>query len=102
MPGGGGSLVVPLGDGGADGGGVGDGLVRGVGGEQGGGGEPAGRGGGAAADLVDQAGGVIGEKLVGAAGELGVMPQVGPGFGGSHRRHRVPDADRSEEHTSEL
>ena len=42
---------------------------------------------------MDQFGGVIGEKLVGPAGELGVMPQVGPGLVGGHRRHRVSDAD---------
>jgi len=61
-------LVVHLGDGGADGGGVGDGLVRGVGGQQGGGREPVDRPGEAAAGLVDQFGGVIGEQLVGPAG----------------------------------
>ena len=76
-----------------DGGGVGDGLAGGVGGEQGGGGEPVDRAGVAAAGLVDQAGGVVGEQGVGAAGELGVMPQVGPGFVGGHRGHCVPDAD---------
>jgi hypothetical protein len=35
----------------------------------------------------------IGEQLVGTAGELGVMPQVGAGLVGSHRRHRVSHAD---------
>src|ERR1700735_1355726 len=52
------------------------------GGWGGGGGEPVDRAGVAAAGLVDQVGGVVGEKLVGAAGELGVMLQVGPGFAG--------------------
>jgi hypothetical protein len=61
-------LVVYLGDGGADGGGVGDGLVGGVGGEQGGCGEPVDCPGVAAAGLVDQFGGVVAEKGVGAAG----------------------------------
>jgi hypothetical protein len=75
-------LVVYLGDGGAGGGGVGDGLAGGAGGEQGGCGEPVDGAGEAAAGLVDQVGGVIGEKLVGPAGELGVMPQVGPGLAG--------------------
>ena len=60
----GGSLVVHLGDGGADGGGVGDGLAGGVGGEQGGCGEPVDRAGEAAAGLVDQFGGVVGEQGV--------------------------------------
>jgi len=67
-------LVVHLGDGGVDGGGVGDGLVRGAGGEQGGCREPVDRAGEAAAGLVDQRGGVI--AYLGISRSTITFPQV--------------------------
>ena len=58
-----------LGDGGAGGGLVDDGLVGGERGDEGLEGEVVDRAGVAAAGLVDQGGGVVGEQGVGASGE---------------------------------
>ena len=62
--------------GGARGGFVGDGFAGGVCGEQGGDGEVVDGAGVAAAGLVDQRGGVVGEQCVGAPGEGEVVAQV--------------------------
>jgi hypothetical protein len=71
-----------LGDGGAGGGFVGDGLAGGVGGEQGVDGQPVDGAGQAAGVGVDGADGVVGEERVGAVGVLEVPPDVSLGFGG--------------------
>ena len=63
------SVCRDFGDGGAGGGFIDDGLVGGVGGDEGLDGEVVDGAGVAAAGLVDQGGGVVGEQGVGAAGQ---------------------------------
>ena len=77
-----------LGDGGAGGLLVGDGLVLGAGGEERGDGEAVDGAGDAAGVRVDDADGIIGEQGVGAAGVGEVRPDVAVGLGGGDRRDR--------------
>jgi hypothetical protein len=67
------SFCRDLGDGGACGGFVDDGLIRGERGDEGLDGEVVDRSGVAAAGLVDQRGGVVGGQGVGAAGQVEVV-----------------------------
>ena len=96
MPGGAGVVEVSLwwsvcrvggflGDGGAGGFLVGDGLVLGAGGEQRGDGEAVDGAGHAAGVAVDDADGVVGEEGVGAAGVGEVGPDIAVGLGGGER-----------------
>ena len=70
------SLCRDFGDGDAGGGFIDDGLVLGERGDQGLQGEVVDRAGIAAAGLVDQCGGVVGEQGVGPSGEAEVVAQV--------------------------
>ena len=79
--------------GGARGGLVDDGLAGGEGGEQGLDGEVVDGAGVAAAGLVDQRGGVVGEQGVGASGEGQVVAQVAGGLLAGHAGHVVADGD---------
>src|SRR6266511_4421110 len=69
-----------LGEGGAGAGLVDDGLVVGDSGV-------------AAAGLVDERDGVVGDECVGAAGEFEVVVQVAGGFGAGHAGEGVADGD---------
>src|ERR1700751_23570 len=84
-----GLVVEYLGDGGAGGGFVDEGLVGGEGGDEGLQGEVVDGAGVAAAGGGDQVHGVLGEELVGAAGEFEVVGDVAAGLGGGHAGHGV-------------
>src|SRR5581483_3495946 len=79
--------------GGARGGFVDDGFAGGEGGEQRLDGEVVDGAGVAAAGLVDQGCGVVGEQGVGASGQGQVVAQVGGGLGEGHAGHVVADGD---------
>src|SRR6266542_3954683 len=82
-----------LGEGGAGAGLVDDGLVVGERGEEGVDGEVVDDSGVAAAGLVDERDGVVGDECVGAAGEFEVVVQVAGGFGAGHAGEGVADGD---------
>src|SRR5216683_6074947 len=87
------SFCRDLGDGGAGGGFVGDGLAGGERGEQGSDGDVVDGAGVAAGCLVDQGGRVVGEQGVGPAGEGQVVLEVAAGFLQGHAVHVVADGD---------
>jgi hypothetical protein len=88
-----GSFGGDLGDGGADGAFVDDGLVGGERGDECLEGEVVDRAGVAAAGLVDQGGGVVGEQGVAASGEGEVVAQLAGGFLVGHGWHGVAQSD---------
>src|SRR5215468_1611762 len=82
-----------FGDGGAGGGFVGEFFAGGEGGDERGEGEVVDGAGFAAAGVVDEGEGVVGEQGAGAAGEFEVVADVGGGVGGGHAGHLVADGD---------
>src|SRR6266516_2235054 len=82
-----------LGDGGSGGGFVDDLLVCGEGGDKGGDGEVVDGAGFAAAGVMDQGEGVVGEQGVGASGDLQVVADVAGGLLAGHAVHLEADRD---------